>query len=265
MEIDALVPVSRVGADERTPVPPNPAEVLALLMDFSGSVTLAELLQAPLPEGPPHPDASELAWKLQERVRKQLNALSTMVLRPLTGRHAPPHPTPQELMAALERCAGAPGQVPDARDPQGQHALERFARDLGTPYFKALYKAVQQAQLQTQHVRLNITMELRQLGPRAARLEHIDSALQRSVQGKQIELFERLVLAAELTFERACARACAELPAGFGVDELARWSAEDGWLDRYRERCVRMTQAMFGHLQRGLEGLVVAAVHAEIS
>jgi hypothetical protein len=26
-----------------------------------------------------------------------------------------------------------------------------------------------------------------------------------------------------------------------------------------------MTQALFGHLQRGLEGLVVAAVHAEIS
>ena len=259
MEIDALVPVSRVGADERTPVPPNPAEVLALLMDFSGSVTLAELLQAPQPEGLPHPDASELAWKLQESVRKQLSSLSTMVLRPLSGRHAPPHPAPAELLAALERAAGAPGRVPDAA------AMERFARELGSPYFKALYKAVQQAQVQIHSLRSRITLEVRQLGPRAARLEYIDSALQRSVQNKQIELFERLVLAAELTFERACARACAELPEGFGAAELARWSAEDGWLDRYRERCVRMTQALFGHLQRGLEGLVVAAVHAEIS
>ena len=259
MEIDALVPVSRVGADERTPVPPNPAEVLALLMDFSGSVTLAELLQAPQPEGLPHPDASELAWKLQESVRKQLSSLSTMVLRPLSGRHAPPHPAPDELLAALERAAGAPGRVPDGQN------MERFARDLGSPYFKALYKAVQQAQLQISSLRSRVTLEVRQLGPRAARLEYIDSALQRSVQSKQIELFERLVLAAELTFERACARACAELPEGFGAAELARWTTEDGWLDRYRERCVRMTQALFGHLQRGLEGLVVAAVHAEIS
>jgi hypothetical protein len=263
MEIDALVPVSRVGADERTPVPPNPAEVLALLMDFSGSVTLAELLQAPQPEGQSHPDASELAWKLQESVRKQLSALSTTVLRPLSGRHAPPHPTPAELLAALERAAGGPGRVPDAQADAA--AMERFARELGSPYFKALYKAVQQAQLQISSLRSRITLEVRQLGPRAARLEYIDSALQRSVQGKQIELFERLVLAAELMFERACARACAELPEGFGAMELARWSAEDGWLDRYRERCVRMTQALFGHLQRGLEGLVVAAVHAEIS
>lgn len=259
MEIDALVPVSRVGADERTPVPPNPAEVLATLMDFSGSVTLAELLHAPAPEGMPHPDASELAWKLQERVRKQLSSLSTMVLRPLTGRYAPPHPAADELLAALERAAAVPGKVPDAQ------GVERFARDLGTPYFKALYKAVQQAQVQIQSLRAQIGPDLRQLGPRAARLEHIDAALQRSIQGKQIELFERLVLAAELTFERACVRACAELPEGFGSEELARWSAEDGWLDRYRERCVRMTQALFGHLQRGLEGLVVAAVHAEIS
>ena len=96
-------------------------------------------------------------------------------------------------------------------------------------------------------------------------MEHIDSALTRSVQAKQIELFERLLLAAELTFDRACARACAELPEGFSLEALERWSAEDGWLDRYRERCVRMTQALFGHLQRGLEGLVLAAVHSEIS
>jgi hypothetical protein len=259
MEIDALVPVSRVGADERTPVPPNPAEVLATLMDFSGSVTLAELLQAPPPEGMPHPDASELAWKLQESVRKQLTALSTNVLRPLSGRHAPPHPAADELLASLERAAGAPGRVPDAQ------GIERFARDLGAPYFKALYKAVQQAQVQIQSLRARITLELRQLGPRAARLEYIDAALQRSVQHKQIELFERLVLAAELTFERACVRACTELPDGFGAAELARWSSEDGWLDRYRERCVGMTQALFGHLQRGLEGLVLAAVHAEIA
>jgi hypothetical protein len=181
------------------------------------------------------------------------------VLRPLSGRHAPPHPTAAELLAAIERRVGAPGRVPDAQ------AVERFALDLGEPYFKALYKAVQQAQVQVHSLRARITLELRELGPRAARLEHIDAALQRSVQGKQIELFERLVLAAELTFERACARACAELPEGFGAAELERWSADDGWLDRYRERCVRMTQALFGHLQRGLEGLVLAAVHAEIS
>jgi hypothetical protein len=181
------------------------------------------------------------------------------VLRPLTGRHAPAHPTAAELLKSIEQLAGAPGRVPDAR------GIEQLARELGEPYFAALYKAVQQAQVQVHSLRARLGPEIRQLGPRAARLEHIDAALNRSVQGKQIELFERLVLAAELTFERACARACAELPEGFGAEQLARWSAEDGWLDRYRERCVRMTQALFGHLQRGLEGLVLAAVHAEIS
>jgi hypothetical protein len=259
MEIDALVPVSRVGADERTPVPPNPAEVLAMLMDFSGSVTLAELLQAPPPHGAPHEHANPLGRKLQEKVRTQLSALSKSVLRPLTGRLAPVHPTAAELLTALERAAGGAGRIPDAQ------GVESLARELGDPYSRALRKAVQQTEIQIHTVRSNIAVSLRELGPRAARLEHIDSVLQRSIQGKQFELFERLILAAELTFERACARACAELPEGFGAAELERWSAEDGWLDRYRERCVRMTQALFGHLQRGLEGLVLAAVHAEIS
>jgi hypothetical protein len=262
MEIDALVPVARVGAGHGQPatsVPPNPAEVLAQLMDFSGSVTLAELLQAPPPEGASHPNASELARKLQQSVRKQLDTLSTTVLRPLTGRYAPLHPTAAELLASIERCTGGAGKLPDAR------AAERLSYTLGETYFKALNKAVLQAQVQVTSLRARVSSEIRQLGPRAARLEYIDAALQRSVQNKQIELFERLILAAEMTFERACARACAELPEGFGLDELERWHREDGWLDRYRERCVRMTQALYGHLQRGLEGLVVAAVHAETS
>src|ERR1700712_3597761 len=142
MEIDALVPVSRVGGDERTRdvTPPNPAEVLAQLMDFSGSVTLAELLQAPPPPSfdiaPSHPNANELAWKLQESVQRQLSALSTNVLRPLQGRYAPVHPTAAELVSSMTRIAGALSRVPDAP------GVEQLARELGEPYFSALYKSV---------------------------------------------------------------------------------------------------------------------------
>jgi hypothetical protein len=38
---------------------------------------------------------------------------------------------------------------------------------------------------------------------------------------------------------------------------------ETGWIERYRERCVRMTRALYGHLRRSLEGLLRAAIHAE--
>jgi hypothetical protein len=79
------------------------------------------------------------------------------------------------------------------------------------------------------------------------------------------ELFERLTLAAEHTFERACSFACAALPEGYGASELAPWVASGGWIERYRERCVRMAQAFCAHLRRGLEGLLLAAVDSETS
>ena len=69
--------------------------------------------------------------------------------------------------------------------------------------------------------------------------------------------------AAGLTFERACVHACSELPPDFGPRELAGWTGPNGWIERFRERAVRMTKALFGHLRRSLDGLLRAALHAE--
>ena len=258
MELDALVPITQVGADERAPVPQNPAEVLARLMDFSGSIALAELLHDPVPDGPSHPQAERLARKLKDKVDVYLANALPQVLRPLTGRRAPSVPTATELLSVIRAASG------DAARPD-EACARSLSRELGAPFWSALSASVRQAQMQLTTLRSKVAIDVRELGPRAERLERIDAVLQRSIETKLAELFQRFELAAELTFERACVHACSELPEGFSEQELAAWVAHDGWIERYRERCVRMTQALFGHLRRSLEGLLFAAAAAEVS
>ncbi|MET0388887.1 MAG: hypothetical protein ABW321_23140 [Polyangiales bacterium] len=283
MEFDSLAPIAELTGGlarrpapldmpaERAPLPQNPAEVLAMLMDFSGSVALAELLHAPLPEGVPHPDADKLARKLRDKVRVRIESLLAQALKPLSGERAPALPTPSEIFAAIERAMANQANQADQASQPGQPRVQpdaaaavRVAREIGAPLCAALGDSLRQAQAQLATLRWRIAPELRELGPRADRLERIDAALQRSIQSKLHELFDRMELAATQTFERACNHACATLPEGFEVDDLAGWVAEDGWIARYHERCVRMAQALFGHLQRSLEGLLLAAIDAEV-
>jgi hypothetical protein len=242
----------------RTVVSRNPAEVLALLMDFSGSVALAELLQAPTPPGTPHPQAAQLARKVHDDVRARLDAVLNFSLIPLTGSRAPKIPSASELFEALAQVTGEPGRVPDAE------AAARLASQLGTPRRAALGASLRQIQAQFASLRWEIALELHAIGPHADRLERIDAALQRAIQVKLGELFARMEQAAQLTFERACTRACAALPANFTADDLAGWAAEGGWIARYRERCVQMAKAWFGHARRNLEGLLLA-IEAEVA
>jgi hypothetical protein len=167
-------------------------------------------------------------------------------------------PKALELLEAIELAAGAPGCA-----PEGQAGL-RLARDLGAPLRSAFGAGLRQLQSHFASLRAEVAGELRALGPRADRLERIDAALQRSIQRKQIELFERLQLAAELSFERACLDACAELPAGFGASELEAWAADGGWMARERTRCERVIRRFFRHLRRNLEVLLLAAIQAEV-
>lgn len=267
MDLDALASPGVIGsalsrrtawddaAEPSAPVPQNPAEILALLMDFSGSVALAELLAAPPAEGPSHPEARVLARTLRHKVRQRLDALLPTTLKPLVGRRAPSLPSVEELLLQVRSVAGE--GVPDA------NAAKALAALLGDPLRSALGVSLRQAQAHLATLRWEITHELRALGPRADRLERVDAALQRSMQAKLGELLDRMEHAASLTFERACVHACAALPEGFDAEALADWTSESGWIERYRERCVRMTKALYGHLRRSLEGLLRAAAHAE--
>lgn len=244
------------GSAEHPAASRNPAEVLAALMDFSGSVALAELLSSVAPEGPGHPDARAEGDRLLDEVAARLDALLPLALKPLSGRRAPSVPPEHELHALIR--AHAPEGVPDER------AAQAVARELGAPLRSALGTSLRQAQAHVATLRWQIAHDLRGLGPRAERLERIDAALSRTMQAKLGELLDRMEYAAGLTFERACVHACAALPPDFGEDELARWAADGGWIERFRERCVRMTKALFGHLRRALEGLMRAAIQAEV-
>jgi hypothetical protein len=246
------------GRDARSLVPQNPADVLARMMDFSGSVALAELLHTPEPDGPAHPDVEQRAQKLREHVYRRFDALLAQSLRPLTGQRAPRLPTPEELLETITLASGEPGRL-----PEGEAAL-RLAKKLGAPLCSAFGTSLRQAQAHLAGLRAELVQDLRALGPRAVRLEHIDAALQRSIQGKLLELVDRMQLAAELTFERACTQACAALPAPFGAEDLAGWCSHEGWIDRFRARCIHAAEALYGHLQRSLEGLLLAAIHAEV-
>jgi hypothetical protein len=290
MEFDALVPLKGPGTGlARRPLTPselsdgyrdvaegldraersilpqqNPAETLAALMDFSGSVALAELLHTPLcadTQRGASSEASKIARRLQDHVSNRMDTLLTMSLRPLNGPRAPTVPKLPELLEAIAIASGSTEN--SARAPDAA-AASKLARKIGAPLRAALSASLRQAQAQLAGMRAELAPDLRALGPRAERLERIDAALQRSIQNKVIELFERMELAAEQTFERACVHACSLLPITFTPDDLASWTHPDGWIERYRGRCVHMTEALFGHMQRSLEGLLVAAIHAEV-
>jgi len=254
----ALIPVvSGDGLVARQPAPQNPAEVLANLMDFPGSVALADLLQGSLPPVPVHPDAESLGDRLLLDAQARLDTLEPLVLKPLTGRRSPEVPAPHELLHTVLRH----GLDTD----RGEHVAHRIADDLGAPFRSALGLSLRQAQAHVATLRWEITHDLRNLGPRADQLERLDAALSRAMQGKIGELLDRMEHAAHLTFVRACLHAVDALPDTLDEVCLAHWSAEDGWLTRYRERCVRMAKALFGHLRRSLEGLMRAATLSEDS
>jgi hypothetical protein len=278
----ALIPVAAHGGlATAQPLPQNPAEVLASLMDFPGSVAVADLLNASESRVQPNPQAHSLAERMLEDVRARLDSLEPLALKPLMGRRGPELPTPDQLLLSLKkhglpraRIEGA--GVPDA-GPEGfafTRAADALAVELGAPFRAALGTSLRQAQAHVATLRWEIAHDLRQLGPRADQMERLDAALTRSMQGKMGELLDRMEHAAQATFARACAHALAELftveaslqgdaNALPSAEALAAWCAADGWIGRYHERCVRMAKALFGHLRRGLEGLVRAAAHAE--
>jgi hypothetical protein len=260
----ALIPAPGAGeglASERPPAP-NPAEVLASLMDFPGSVALAELLDsmlaanaASLDAQPARARAGEQAEQLLREAQLRLDSIEPQVLKPLLGRRAPELPDVSALLQ-LFRQHGLESE-------RGQPAAERLADELGAPLRAAL--GLRQAQAHISTLRAEISHELRALGPRADQLERLDATLTRSMQASVGQLLDRMEHAAYLTFARACAHAVASLPEQVGEAELAGWCASDGWLPRYHERCVRMAKALFGHMRRGLEGLLRAAILSEES
>jgi len=247
------------GPDPRS-APQSPVEVLAALLDFSGSVALAELLDAPTPQGQPHAEAQRIALKLEDSLRAQLDAVGARALQRLAQEPATAsaHP-PAALLQRIERLT----QVRNSRVPAAQVGA-RLARELGGPLHAALAASIRRAQSDFATLRAKVAPELRALGPRADRLERIDAALQIGIQAKLTGLFERLVLAAELSFERACLESLAVLPEDFTAEHLAAWSAPNGWIEHHRERCARMLIAFCGHLQRAVEGLLQAAIQAEM-
>jgi hypothetical protein len=261
--------IAGVAGGSRAPAPvQNPAQLLARLMDFPGSVALAELLDehaAPrskraLPA--PVVESMTVAESLGERLlldaQARLDSLEPLVLKPLLGRRAPPIPAPHELLFSLRRH--------NLEQDRSEANVQRLADDLGAEFRSALGLSLRQGQAHVATLRWEITHDLRALGPRADQLERLDAALSRSMQAKLGELLDRMEYAAHLTFVRACAHAVESLPDGPNeLDEaaLAHWCDADGWLLRYRERCVRMAKALYGHLRRSLEGLMRAAIMTE--
>jgi hypothetical protein len=242
-------------AGEPPKAPPNPAAILASMMDFPGSVALAELLAEKPPEGASAPDAGARAAALLRDVRARLDSLESQALKPLLGRRAPHLPNADELASVLAQFG-----VHEARS---EERMQRVAVELAEPLASAFSTSLRSAQAHVSTLRWEITHELRALGPRATRIEKLEAAITRAMQAKVGELLDRMEHAANLTFDRACAHAIIALPEDWTKADLTPWSAPGGWIERYRDRCVRMTRALYGHLRRGLEGLLRAAAHAE--
>jgi hypothetical protein len=236
---------------------PNPAALLAQLMDFPGGMKLAEYLEQALTDRERHPQANELGERLERDVEARLEALERNSMAPLVGTRAPALPTGEELVDAY-MASGLAAVVEDA-------AFLRFSQMTGERLLGAVAASLRQGEVQVATLRWEVQNDLRALGPDAERIERLDALIHTATQAEVRKLFGRVELALRETWTAASKRALSELPEAPVPTDFEPWIAPDGWLERFRERCVSAARAVFVHQRKNLAGVVRAAVIAEES
>lgn len=108
-------------------------------------------------------------------------------------------------------------------------------------------------------LRLEIAPRVAALGPRAARLEALDSALHEAVAPKVEVLMSRLVTAVDARFRREATAALAALPDPYRVTDLDPWFETSGWVSAHLRLVGEMLAAVFAHEAGRIRALARAA------
>jgi hypothetical protein len=201
---------------------------MAAVLDFSGSMRLAESLSAfeePLASGS-RPPTSPLA----ARVHREIETVRARVDRAFADPFRPRNSL-ADATTAWTILSDAEAWGGDAK------AISRAARDLWDPIATLVSGRIEFVRASLFDIREEIAPELRAAGPRAGRLETLDRVVHAAMREPVDKLFARILPLMETRFGEDLALALAligsEISGDRKPDDLAGWYQGDGLLARH--------------------------------
>jgi len=190
------------------------AVVMAGLLEFGGSMRLADRLAEPLDRSRA-PLLSTAAPMLEGRIERDIDLLRTRVERAFET----VRPRAVKLWSAIED-AGAwanPGLA---------------AGTLWGPIAEVIGSRLEAVQSTSSEIRHEIALELR-AGPGPTHLEALDAVLHEAMRGATQKLFARVVPAMEVVFVRDVTASMSKLPEFPRREQLESWCRRDGCVGKH--------------------------------
>lgn len=254
----AVEPFARVD-DEAPLAAPDPAAVLAGLIDLRGGVELAERLaaiDAPLPERAPSDPAAiraTLHAGLSE-IEARFDDAFTHAFRP---RYRLPNPRRGWLIIERAGLPGTPRPGPRTRKPPRPLAIA--TRHLWAPFGEFIETHLKRARFAMRDLRAELEPLLEGLGPDAARLIRLDQALAEATRGSTEQLVRRVTYSVEHAFAQRIRDEFMAWPDDVGREHFAPGFAPDGWLGELLSQAGALARAVVHHERSRLESLVESA------
>lgn len=245
-----------LSAALRSLAPPAPTDGLPLgafrilprLLDFSGSVSLAGALSAPLL----HPVRGDAPGEgLREVLEGRLADLAERMRPVFLG---------EVQVSSHVRMRRDLRNPPPSMD--GSHPGVRAIR---APFARYVQGHVFDLRASLSTLRLELAPQIAAPSADAARLEALDAAL-RSATARETEvLMARLLAHLDAVFADLARAELLLLPTNFEASELEAWFLPDGWVPGYLRRVGGVMQALFQHEASLLRALVRASLEGSSS
>jgi hypothetical protein len=227
--------------------------VLAEMLDLQATVRLAHGLAEP------DVAATDGRWRapllLGDYVRKRLAAVDEAASR----RFARPFDGPRVRVSDAAQLADRIMASGATKSPEAARA---FAVETWDEYRYHFVVSVARVRAEVGALRDEIGVDLRDAGPRGAKLEALDTILRAAIDDHVPVLCERLAIAMEEPFVAALAAATLAVAREDGVVDAAAitpWFKARGVLGAQLARSAEVTRALFAREARVIETLVDAA------
>jgi hypothetical protein len=204
----------------------RPDRMLAALLDLPGAVRVADHL-ATMPRDAFVPlegeaGASPIRARIDKKMRDLRQELALSFEDPFEGRRAAPS------AARLREVLLSTGAFP----ARTEATIAAAARTLAIDVRERFDHQHARGQQRVRWARVDVTAELRALGPVAARIETLDQVVSRATEASSAKLKRELERRLDDVFADALARAVAALP-DTESPETESWVARGGFIDRH--------------------------------
>lgn len=245
--------------DDGATLAPDPASVLAGLIDLRGGVALAERLASvdgPLPDVPAADPAA-----IRATLHAGLADIEARMDEAFTHAFRPRYrlPTVARAWLIIERAGLPDAPRPKPRSRKLPRELKVANRHLWAPFAEFLDTHLKRARFALRDLRAELESSLCGLGEHAARLVRLDTALAEATHGAAEKLYRRLSYTAEQAFAARMLEEFRGWPETVSVDDFAPGWCAEGWLGDLLADAQALARAVAHHERARLEALVESA------